>query len=161
MARIQTKKVFRLMNDASFKKETGKNLLNIDSCNTHTVHNDFKKGLDVFGDDVSDLAIQLFHFFDGKPLRLEEFKKIQIKLNVTQHKFMKHVPVRWLTLNESSSRMIEQWDVIQEYFLRWLPKNRPKGTDSLRYKNIVRYLKCGTMKGKNNNILGSRACIKV
>lgn len=141
------KKVFRLMSD-EFKKETGKRLIELDSCNTHTVHNGFKKGLEVFGDDVSDFAIQLFHFFDGEPLRLEEFKKIQIKLEVDQHKFIKHVSSRWLTLHESASRIIEQWDVIREYFLKWLPKNRPKGTDSIRYKNIVRYLKAKTMKGE-------------
>lgn len=142
------KKVFRLMSE-EFKKETGKNLLEIGSCNLHTVHNGFKKGLEVFGDDVSDFAIQMFYFFDGEPLRLEEFRKIQVKLNVERHKFIKHLSVRWLTLHDSAARIIEQWEVIQEYFLRWLPKNRPKGTDSARYKNIVKHLKCGTLKGKS------------
>lgn len=112
--------------------------------NTHTVHNGFKE---VFGDDVADLSTQLFLFFDGEPLRVEEFRKIQIKLKIATYKFIQHVSSRWLTLYESASRIEEQWDAILEYFLKYLPKYRPKATKSNRYKNIVKYLKCGTMKG--------------
>lgn len=131
-----------------FQKETGKKLMEIGSCNIHTVYNGFKKGLEVFGDNVSDFTIQMFHFFDNEPLRVAEFKKVQIKLKIATHKFIKRVPSRWLTLHDSASRIIEQWDVIQEYFFKWLPKNRPKGTDAISYKNIVKHLKSGTLKGE-------------
>lgn len=60
-----------------FQKETGKRLMEIGSCNIHKVNNGFKKGLKAFGDNVSDFAIQLFHFFDNEPLRVAEFKKFR------------------------------------------------------------------------------------
>lgn len=101
------KKVLRLIKE-QFKAKTGRELLDLGSCDLHTVHNAFKAGLTVFGSDVSDLIIKTYYFFNGEALRSEEYRDIQKKLKMPEpfHRFIKHVPTRWLTLQESTVQYI-------------------------------------------------------
>lgn len=141
------KKVFRLMQE-EFRKRTGKNLIDIGSCDIHIIHNGFKKGLDTYGKNIADLSINLHYFFDGEPLRSEEYRGVQTLNRLAHHRFLKHVPSRWLTLNNSTMRIIEQNSATEEYFLKWIPKNRPVVMNSVSYKNVVKHFKSTTLKGK-------------
>lgn len=145
------KKVFRLMNDKS-KALTGKNVFDVGSSNIHTVHNAFKKGLDVYGNNVVDLLIKIFYFFDGESLRLQEFNNIQKRCKRPLHRIIKHVSSRWLTLLDSDERLIEQWDPVNEYFLKHIPNIDQKLWMPPRNQNIVKHLKCGLIKGKKREI---------
>lgn len=100
------------MND-EFKKRTGKNLIDVGSCDIHIIHNAFKKGLDTYGKNIADLSINLHYFFDGEALRSEEYRNIQTKHGMAHHRFIKHVPARWLTLQDSTLRIIEQQNVTE------------------------------------------------
>lgn len=150
-------RVFRLMND-EFKKKTGKNLIDVGSCDIHIIHNGFKKGLDKYGKNIADLSINLHYFFDGEPLRSEEYRSIQTKHEMAHHRFKKHVPARWLTLLDSSLRIIEQQNVTEEYFLKYIPKSRPEVMNSISYKNVVKHFKSSTLKGKNCDSHPMHAC---
>ena len=79
------------------------------------VHNVFLKGLEKLGEESSDLCILIFHYFDGFPSRVEDYVNIQVKLNVPEKKFIKHVPSRWLTLKDSCNRLYEQSAAVEEY----------------------------------------------
>lgn len=107
-----------------YKEKTGKKLIDIGSCDLHIVHNAFKKGLNVFGNNVANLMVNVHCFFDGEPLRSKEYEDVQTKLGMAHHRFIKHVPARWLTLSDSASRFIEQWEPVNEYFLQFIPKNQ-------------------------------------
>lgn len=141
------KKVFRLMNE-EFKKKTGKKLIDVGSCDIHIIHNGFKKGLDKYGKNIADLSINLHYFFDGEALRSEEYRTIQTKHKMEHHRFIKHLPARWLTLMDSALRIIEQQNVTEEYFLKYIPKSRPEVMNSISYKTVVKHFKSSTLKGK-------------
>ena len=51
----------------------------------------FLKGLEQFGEQVSEFLINICYFFKGFPSRQEDFKTIQKKINVAQNKFIKQV----------------------------------------------------------------------
>lgn len=97
-------------------------MIDIGSCDIHIVHNAFKKGLDVFGSNVANLMVNVHYFFDGEPLRSQEYEDIQTKLGMGHHRFIKHLSSRWLTLLDSVSRFIEEWIPVNEYFLQFIPK---------------------------------------
>ncbi|KAJ6639772.1 hypothetical protein Bhyg_12519, partial [Pseudolycoriella hygida] len=141
------KKVFRLMNE-EFKKSTGRNLIDVGSCDIHIIHNGFKKGLDEYGKNIADLSINVHYFFDGESLRSEEFRTIETKHGKALHRFIKHIPTRWLTLLESTLRIIEQQNVTEEYFLKYIPKSRPEVMKSISYKNVVKHFQSSTLKAE-------------
>lgn len=127
------KKVWRLFDSEVRTVRSDRGLADIGTCNIHIVHNAFLKGLDHHGSKVSDFAIRIFYFFSGWPARLEDFGTIQENLKLPPHRFLKHVPSRWLTLVVSAERLDEQWDALDEYFLAFTPKKRPELTKFSRY----------------------------
>ena len=88
-----------------------KGLLDVGTCNLHIVHNAFQKGPAEFGEDTSDLVLAIYHFFENWPSRIEEYQQIQEKVGLPHNKFIKHVSSRWLTVEYSLYRVIEQWDI--------------------------------------------------
>lgn len=146
------KTVFTSMME-KYKQITGKKLIDTGTCDIHIVHNGFKKGLDEFGDHVSDLMVNVHFFFDGEALRSQEYRDIKTKMGLRHHRFIKHVPSRWLTLLDSVTRFIQQWEPVNEYFLSFVPKKRASAMNSVTYKNIVRHLKSATLKGKHKFLL--------
>ena len=55
-------------------------LLDIDTCNLHTMHNAFSKGISEYGQEAEDLAIALFGLFKISSGRREDYKDIQLDL---------------------------------------------------------------------------------
>lgn len=149
------KKVWRLLNEEVLGvRSIG--LVDIGSCTLHTVHNAFLKALDCLGEDVSDLATSLFHYFHNRPERNGDLTTIQEKLKLPCKHFVQHTSTRWLTLLNASERLIEQWDVIQEYFFKFLP-NKPKSPalHTFSYEKIVSFLKKPTMKAEIYFVISS------
>lgn len=99
----------------------GKGILNIGTCNLHIIDNALTKGLSEFGDECSDLVIKIYYFFHNRPVRVEDFEKVQSKLKLPSHRFIKHSTTRWTTLKLSCSRVEEQISALKEYFLKFLP----------------------------------------
>lgn len=102
-------------------------LMNIGFCNLHTVHNAFRKTMHELGDDIVDLVVDLhYFFFKLSPVRNEELKDLQDDLGFENVKMLKHVESRWLTLGPALERLVDQWLVICQYFLKKLPIRDPK-----------------------------------
>lgn len=144
------KAVHRLMNE-SLLLTRKKPLIDIGSCNIHTVHNGFEKGLDQLGNDGSDLIIYIHDFFEHHPVRWEDFAAIVTspKFSLEELNVMKHVVTRWLTIGPAAERILYLWDPLIEYFCKFLPNK--KGSD-LHTKpactNITKHLKNPTMKAE-------------
>lgn len=136
-------------------------MLDIGSCNLHIVHNAFRKGLEAFGADVGDMVITVNAFFDGWPSRQEAFLDAQIKVNVPQHCFVKHITSRWLTLSTAAKRLQEQWPALEQFFLQDIPKsgtpNIKKIAQTAQYKNISNHLKNSFMKAEVSFVIESAA----
>lgn len=148
------KKVWRLINEdiklANINKKCNinKGLANIGVCSIHTIHNAFLKGLEKLGHNCSDLIIAVKNFFKDRPSRWEDYQKIQIKMKVPQHCFIKHVSSRWLTLSDAAQRLLEQWKAVEHYFLKYIPKSCPNLEKTNTYKTIYNFLKSSRMKAE-------------
>jgi hypothetical protein len=148
------KAVWRLINSELIQTRS-KGLVDIGTCNLHIVHNAFLKGLKELGDDVSELIINIFYFFDGLPSRWSDYRNIQIKHNVPTKCFLKHVPSRWLTLEAAAARLIEQWPAVNEYFLKFIPQNKSSMMSTSKYKLIMSVLKQKDIKAELHFVVNS------
>ncbi|XP_016656479.1 uncharacterized protein LOC103307998 [Acyrthosiphon pisum] len=117
------KKVYRLMNGECLAVRNQK-LLNIGFCNIHLLHNAFCKGISVLGEEASDLIILIHNYFTGLPSRWDDFEQIQRDKEIPNLHFVKHCPSRWLTIENTAARLIQQWDAVVYYFLKFVPQIR-------------------------------------
>ena len=133
-------KVQRLINER-VKEVRDKPLLDIGSCNIHIGHNAFCKGLEKFGETMSEFVISVYvFFFDGWPSRWEDFENVQHKLGIKKHRFIKHVASRWLTLGPAVDRILEHWPALEKFFVHFIPKERPQFTEKAGYLKIKKNL---------------------
>ena len=96
-------------------------MFNVDTCNIHKIHNTFLKGLQVFGEESSDLVILVHSYYDGWPAHCEDYPKCQKKVRVPENAFVKHVPSHWLTIRRALARIMQQLPGILEYLLNFVP----------------------------------------
>lgn len=99
-------------------KSINPQLLDIGECSLHKVHNAFGAALNAFGNDIESMILDLYYFFKRSAAQSEDFKQLQLEMNITQHVFMRHLSSRWLTLNESLYRFIEQFPALKAFFKR-------------------------------------------
>jgi hypothetical protein len=139
------KKVIRLMNEHVLEVRK-KSLIDIGTCSLHKIHNAFQKGLEEMENDVSQLIISLYYYFDGWPARWEDFSKLQKETGVPKHRFIKHVTSRWLTLSPAALRILEQWKAIIKYFTKFVPLHASSQMKSGQYQVIAKLLKMPDIK---------------
>ena len=87
-------------------------LVNLGSCTIHTVHNAFGKGLEKYGKDIDQLCMDFYALFKYSSTRREDFKEVQMEMDVEVHNFQQHTEVCWLCIGPSIKRILEQWDCI-------------------------------------------------
>ena len=134
------KKVSKNINE--WLKELGHSkLIDIGTCNLHMVHNVFLKSLNAFGNEISDFIIDIYYFFKQWPTRKADFEEIQRKFNKKNHSFIKHVSSRWLTISDAVKRILEQIEPLNEYFLKFIPRNRQLLLKTAKYNRIQKVLK--------------------
>ncbi|CAI6374576.1 unnamed protein product [Macrosiphum euphorbiae] len=121
-------------------------LIDIGPCNIHIIHNGFLKGVFKLGEDASQLIVAVYYYFNGWPTRWEEFTRILEKLDLPILHFIKHVPSRWLTIYNSSKRLIENWTAVEKYFLDFIPKEKSSLLSTNSYKKIREALITPNMK---------------
>ena len=66
-------------------------LVDTGSCQLHVVHNSFRKGVEGYGEDIENMCIDIFYFFQLSPPRREDYADIQQKLNLDELVFLCHV----------------------------------------------------------------------
>lgn len=116
-------------------------------CNLHVVHNAFRSGLNVFGEDAEQLVLDLFLYLKASACRKEDFLESQLDLGLDDDMLIKHVQSRWLTLIPAVKRVKEKLEAVNKYIFKDLPKaaKETKTERALegneRYKRICRKLK--------------------
>ena len=63
-------------------------------------------------------------FFKLSSARREDYASLVSVTNVVAEYAKKHVETRWLTMKYVALRIVEQWDNLTEYFLKFLPKQK-------------------------------------
>lgn len=105
------------------KQRVNENLLDVGECSLHKVHNAFGKGLDVFCSYVEELVRNVYYYFKHA-VRAEALKQQQEVLGIAPHVFISHVSNRRLTLQDSLSRVQEQFHALCSFFLKDAAANR-------------------------------------
>jgi len=124
------------------KKESGLNeIVDFVPCPLHVVHNAFRKGLEAYGDNAEELAIDLFQWFKSHTCQREDFTAVQQDLGFDEELFIRHVQCRWLTLLPALERVEKHWEAAKKYFLKDLPReSKINKTDKLLANNS-RYIR--------------------
>ena len=91
-------------------------LIKICTCTLHTIHNTFGKSLASFRHDAKDLALKLLHYFKHSAALREDYRLVQVELELNEVFFIRHIPNRWLSLKPALERILSQWSVITAYF---------------------------------------------
>ena len=73
-------------------------LVDVGTCNIHIVHNSFGKGLDKYGKDAEQFVIDLHSLFKYSAARREDFRKLQLNLDVELKLFIEHSSLQWLSI---------------------------------------------------------------
>jgi len=71
---------------------------------------------------VEDLILKLFYWFKHSAARREDYKTVQISLQLDEVFLLRHVPSRWLSLQPAVVRIVSQWSAIKSYF-KHLPED--------------------------------------
>lgn len=110
---------------SKLKQRINPNLVDVGECTLHKVHNAFSKGLDAFCSDVEQLVRDVYYYFKHSSVRSESLKEQQELLGLIPHVFLRHVSNRWLTLQDSLGRVLEQFTALQSFFCGEEPRCAP------------------------------------
>ena len=97
--------------------------LDIGTCSIHIANNAFLEGIKCLKDNVNvdQFAIDLHFFFKLSSARREDYRGVSELTDVTTHYVIKHCQTCWLSLGKVLGRIIEQYENLNEYFLKTLP----------------------------------------
>ena len=87
-------------------------LIDLGSCTVHTIHNAFGKGMEQFGKEIDQLCMDLHSLFKYSAARWEDFKELQMEMDLGVHNFQQHTEVCWLSIEPSIKRILEEWETI-------------------------------------------------
>ena len=142
------KTIWRLIND--HKKSIGlPGLTPFVPCTLHVVHNSFRKGLNSYGENAEQLAVDVFQWFKSHISQREDYGFTLEDLGLDEELFVRHVQCRWLTLVPSLERINNHWKALCKYFLTDLPQ-RSKADHTYSYlKKNTRYQRiCQSLSGR-------------
>ena len=110
-------------------------LVDLGSCSIHTIHNAFGKGLEKCGKEIEQLCMDLHAFFKYSAARCEDFREVQIEMDLDLTNFLQHTVVRWLSIGPAVKRILEQWEAVTQ-FVTDLAKDPKKLPKSINFKRV-------------------------
>ncbi|XP_038058954.1 uncharacterized protein LOC119730226 [Patiria miniata] len=87
-------------------------------CPCHRLHLAAEKGASTLPFTPVDVLIAVFYYLEKSSKRHKELKGVQTLCGTANHKILKHVCTRWLSLEKALNRLLEQWPALLEYFKR-------------------------------------------
>ena len=114
--------------------------VDVGACNIHIVHNSFGKGLDKYGKDAEQLLIDLHSLFKYSAARRQDYKNLQLNLDLELKLFIEHSSLRWLSIGSAVRRILEQWQAIEQFvkFLESDPKRIPQSAAFRRVQAAIK-----------------------
>ncbi|PAA75497.1 hypothetical protein BOX15_Mlig029859g2 [Macrostomum lignano] len=92
-------------------------LVSIGPCSLHIVSNAVRRACEAFDGNVEDFADEVFSYFQTSK-RWTRYNKVQSLLQVAQHRMLRRVETRWVQLLPVVNRLIEQYDSLEEFFVK-------------------------------------------
>ena len=90
-------------------------LVDLGSCSIHTIRNAFGKGLEKCGKEIEQLCMDLHALFKYSAARHEDFREVQIEMDLDLTNFLQHTVVRWLSIGPAVKRILEQWEAVTQF----------------------------------------------
>ncbi|KAK2549148.1 hypothetical protein P5673_030524 [Acropora cervicornis] len=110
-------------------------LVDVGTCNIHIVQNSFGKGLDKYGKDAGQLVIDLHSLSRYSAAHREDYRKLQLNLDVEITLFIKHSGLWWLSIGPAVRRVLEEWKAIVQ-FIKFLKCDPKKILQSAAFKRV-------------------------
>ena len=108
--------VWRETND-TLKKEYFSGLIPQATSCLHIMLNAFCKGLNMYGEECEELALDMHYWFKNAPCKHVDLLKLEQEMDMEIHQslFLHHINSRWLTLLPAIERIIAQLTAAQKY----------------------------------------------
>ena len=126
------------------KESTFDGLVYLGSCSLHTMHNSIGNALEHQFEEISQLCVDLHSFFQIQCCMAQDYKLVQLELDLAIENFQLYTEVRWLSLKPAIERILEQYEAICK-FITDLAKQGANPPKSIAYKE---YMNCSEMKRK-------------
>ncbi|KAJ8033410.1 hypothetical protein HOLleu_23642 [Holothuria leucospilota] len=82
----------------------------------HLMHLAAQKGGKCLQYQIDELLVDIWYYIDKSQLRHQAIINIQQEHGIEVRKILKHVSTRWLSLGKAIKRLLENWDVLLDYF---------------------------------------------
>ena len=86
-------------------------------CVCHLANLCLLQGIKSLPIDVDDFFVNLFYYFDKSFKRKEQLHEFQEFTGTKQLKILKHCKTRWLSLERSVKRVLQQWQALHAYLI--------------------------------------------
>lgn len=113
--------------------------IDLGSCVLHIIHNAFGKGLEKYGNDINQLCFDLHALLKYSATQREEYKELQLDLDVEMHTCHQHTEVRLLSIGPAICHILEQWDAMCE-FINIMVENEKNTPKSINFKQAASIL---------------------
>ena len=91
--------------------------------------------MEQYGKEVDQLCLDLHTLFKYSAARQEDFKGVQVEMNLETHSFQQYTEVSWLSIGPAIKRILEQWEAIC-HFISELAKEPKKMPKSINFKRV-------------------------
>ena len=85
-------------------------------CICHSAHLCASHACEKLPRTAEELLWDVYNYFSHSAKRQAEFRAVQTFAELEPHKLLRPCQTRWLSLHACISRVIEQWDVLIQYF---------------------------------------------
>jgi hypothetical protein len=92
--------------------------VDVGGCSLHHVHNAGRKGIESLPDGLETFIGDLFCLFRYSGPINRKYEALADLLELEQKKFLRHVKTRWLQILPVIQRILEQYDLLTEFFNR-------------------------------------------
>ncbi|CAF2854754.1 unnamed protein product [Rotaria sp. Silwood2] len=116
-------------------------LISIGSCPLHVIHVSFRKGFKSTVWFIDESINDIWFWFSRSSARREDFISAANSINETYSRFLsRFVVTRWIEVGPVIERIIDQWNIIKEYFLTYLPTIDKKIESNDKYVRIKNFI---------------------
>ena len=129
-------KAFEKKLSEKLHNEINKSFINVGTCPLHIVHNSFRKAITTFDFNFDEFFCNIHFFFKLSCGRREDLKDMKNITNISVQSALCHVETRWLSIKRVAVRIINQWENLCQYFLKFLSMQK---TFKQTVKKAIRY----------------------
>ena len=116
--------------------------MSIGTCPLHILRNSFRKGITITEWTIDESINNMWFWFSRSTAHREDFAKVANSIVEGYVHFLhRFVCTHWIEIGVVLERIIKQWNIINEYFLIFLPKSDTTLHRNDRFQQIKTTLK--------------------